>query len=467
MGAKLLNAVAQKAADAAGDGTTTATILAAAIFQQGLRLVEAGADPMSLKRGIDKGVQAAVAKLSTIKRKVSSKAEIAAVATIAANNDPVIGAILADAFEKVGKDGAITIEDGRGMETTLEVKEGMTFDRGYASPAFVTDPGNHLAVLEDCCVLIHEGPITEVRDLIAFMAKIAATGKPLLIIAEDFGPHPMAAMVMNHLKGKIKVCAVKAPGFGSRRLALLQDIAIFTGGTALTADLGMTLAGSWGEPMGIASTVRVESGTTTIIGGNGRQADVLAHCNMLRYKRQQAHAEYEKEKITERLAKLTGGVAIIHVGAATEAEMRQTKARVEDALHATRSAVAGGIVAGGGSALLSCADHVKEVAALLVGDEHAGAWIVAGALETPLRTIAVNGGQEGAVVVDDVLIMQADHQGCENAGYDANNPEFIEQDMFVAGIIDPFQVTVAALEAAASVAGLLLTTDVAITQDRG
>jgi chaperonin GroEL len=458
MGAKLVNAAAQKTCDAAGDGTTTCVILAAAIFQEGLRLVEAGFDPVALKRGIDKGVLAAVARLSDIKRKVAAKREIASVAALAANNDPAIGALLTAAFERVGKDGAITIEDGHGLDSTLEVKEGMTFDRGWASPAFVTEPTNHLAVLEDCFVLVHEAPLHDVRDLVSFLAKLA--GRSLLIVAEDFGKEPMAALVMNHLKGKIKVCAVRAPQFGVRRRASLVDLAVLTGGTAVTEDMGQKLAALHIEHVGRAKLARVEKDSCVIINTTEKEA-VTQHCNRLRRGIAAAHSEYEKEKLTERIAKLTGGVAIVKVGGATEMEMRQTKARIEDALHAARSAVSGGIVAGGGAALLRCTKAVESLAIMLDDAERAGAYTVARALAAPLRQIAANSGVEAAVVLDG---FERFSEAYPDVAFDANTKNYV--DAFMAGIIDPFEVSRAALEAAASVAGLLLTTDLALTQER-
>src|SRR5919201_339912 len=373
MGAKLVNAVAQKTSDVAGDGTTTATILALAIYQEGLRNITAGANPMAVKRGIDKAVDAAVKHLDGMSKKLSKKEEMEQVASISANNDPTIGKLMADAFEKVGKDGVITVEEGKTSETTLEFVEGMQFDKGYISPYFITNPTEMKAELEDAYILIHEKKIANVRDLLPLLEKISQSGKPLLIIAEDVESEALAALVVNKLRGILNVCAVKAPGFGDRRKAMLGDIATLTGGQFISEDLGIKLENVQLEQLGRAKTVRVEKESTTLISGAGKKPDIQKRIEQIRAQMEQTESEYDKEKFSERLAKLTGGVAIIRVGAATEAEMKQKKGRVEDALHATRAAVAEGILPGGGVALLRCVPAVEAVAKTLEGDERFGA----------------------------------------------------------------------------------------------
>ena len=457
MGAKLVNAVAQKTSDVAGDGTTTATILALAIYQEGLRNITAGANPMAIKRGVDKAVDKVVEYLNSISRKVTKKEEMEQVASISANNDPAIGKLMADAFEKVGKDGVITVEEGKTSETTLEFVEGMQFDKGYISPYFITNPTEITAELEDAYILIHEKKLSNVRDMLPLLEKVAQAGKPLLIIAEDVESEALAALVVNRLRGVLQVCAVKAPGFGDRRKAILQDIAILTGGTFISEDLGIKLENVTLEQLGRAKTVRVEKENCTIISGAGKKADIQKRIEQIRTQMEQTDSEYDKEKFSERLAKLTGGVAIIKVGAATEADMKQKKGRVEDALHATRAAVAEGILPGGGVALVRAIPNVEALAGKLKGDEKLGAEIVARALEKPIRTIAENSGQDGAVVADEIS-----QQKNTSVGYNANTGEYV--DMFKAGIVDPTKVTRSALQNAASIAGLMLTTEVLVTK---
>src|SRR5947207_2188150 len=429
MGAKLVNSVAQKTSDVAGDGTTTATILALSIYQEGLRNITAGANPMAVKRGIDKAVEVVVKSLESQSKKLSKKEEMEQVASISANNDPTIGKLMADAFEKVGKDGVITVEEGKTSETTLEFVEGMQFDKGYISPYFITDATEMKAELEDCYILIHEKKLANVRDMLPLLEKVAQTGKPLLIIAEDVESEALAALVINKLRNILQVCAVKAPGFGDRRKAMMGDIATLTGGQFVSEDLGIKLENV--DPavhLGTADRVSVDKENCTIICEklDKKRKDAIAQrVQMIRTQMEQTESEYDKEKFSERLAKLVGGVAIIKVGAATEAEMKQTKGRVEDALHATRAAVAEGIVPGGGVALLRCVPVVEELAAKLRGDERLGAEIVARALEKPVRTIAANCGTDGAVVADEVMTRGEKHV---NVGYNANTGEY--EDMF-------------------------------------
>jgi chaperonin GroEL len=456
MGAKLVNAVAQKTSDVAGDGTTTATILALSIYQEGLRNITAGANPMAVKRGIDKAVEAAVNQLESVSKKLSKKEEMEQVASISANNDPVIGKLMADAFEKVGKDGVITVEEGKTSETTLDFVEGMQFDKGYISPYFVTNPTEMKCELEDPYILIYEKKLSNVRDMLPLLEKVAQAAKPLLIIAEDVESEALAALVVNRLRGILQVCAVKAPGFGDRRKAMLGDIAVLTGGQFISEDLGLKLENITLDQLGTAKTVRVEKENTTIISGAGKKQNIQKRIEQIRAQMEQTESEYDKEKFSERLAKLTGGVAIIRVGAATEADMKQKKGRVEDALHATRAAVAEGILPGGGVAPIRAIPAVEALADKLKGDEKAGAEIVARALEKPIRTIAENSGADGAVVADEIK------QQKSNVGYNANTGEYV--DMFKAGIVDPTKVTRSALQNAASIAGLMLTTEVMITK---
>jgi chaperonin GroEL len=463
MGAKLVNAVAQKTSDTAGDGTTTATVLALAVYQEGLRHTVVGGNPMGVKRGIDKAVAAAVEYLDgELSKKLSKKEEMEQVAAISANNDPVIGKLMADAFEKVGKDGVITVEEGKTSETTLEFVEGMQFDKGYISPYFAAGSADLTCEMENPLILILEKKLANVRELLPILEKVAQVRKPLLIIAEDVESEALAMLVVNKLRGLLDICAVKAPGFGDRRKAMLGDIATLTGGTFVSEDLGVKLENVAIEHLGTADRVTVEKENTTIICeklDKKRQQAIEARVQMIRTQMDQTESSYDKEKFTERLAKLVGGVAIIRVGAATEAEMKQTKGRVEDALHATRAAVAEGIVPGGGTALLRCVPVVERVAEKLKGDERTGAEIVARALAKPCRTIAENCGVDGAVVADEVSI-----RGEKNAsiGYNANTGEYV--DMYKAGIIDPLVVTKSALTNAASIAGLMLTTEVMITK---
>jgi chaperonin GroEL len=479
MGAKLVNAVAQKTSDTAGDGTTTATILALAIYQEGLRNITAGANPMAVKRGIDKAVNAAVKYLEdNLTRKVSTKEEMKQVASISANNDPEIGQKMADAFEKVGRDGVITVEEGKTSTTEHEFVEGMQFDKGYISPYFVVNTPELRWEQNDVYVLLFEKKLANVREMLPLLEKVAQAGKPLLIVAEDVESEALAVLVVNRLRGYLEVCAVKAPGFGDRRKAMMEDIAVLTGGTFVSEDRGIALdsmdepspqeaaRGARPEPkvfalLGRADQVIVDKETTTIIVDPDEQREeaIKARVQTIRTQMNQTESEYDKEKFSERLAKLVGGVAIIKVGASTEAEMKQTKGRVEDALHATRAAVAEGIVPGGGVALLRCIPTVEALEDKLKGDERIGAEIVARALSKPIRTIAENGGSDGAVVADEVTT-----RGEKNAsvGYNANTGEY--EDMFKAGVIDPLRVTRSALQNAASIAGLMLTTEVMITR---
>ena len=457
MGAKLVNAVAQKTSDIAGDGTTTATILALSIYQEGLRNITAGANPMAIRRGIDKAVAAVVENLNEISKPMKSSAELAQVAAISANNDMVIGQLMADAFEKVGKDGVITVEEGKTAETTLDFVDGMQFDKGYVSPYFINTE-DMTCELEDPIILIYEKKVNNVRDLLPLLEKASATGKPLLIIAEDVESEALAALVINKLRGILNVCAVKAPGFGDRRKAMLGDIAVLTGGQFISEDLGITLESVELEMLGNAKMVRIERENCTIISGKGDKASIQKRIEQIRAQMGQTESEYDKEKFSERLAKLTGGVAIVRVGGTTEAEMKQTKGRVEDALHATRAAVADGIVPGGGTALLRCIGAAEKVSEKLKGDERLGAEIITRALEKPIRIIAQNSGVDGAVVAAEILSRDAK----PNFGYNANTGEYV--DMFKEGIIDPTRVTKSALQNAASIAGLMLTTEVMITK---
>jgi chaperonin GroEL len=459
MGAKLVNAVAQKTSDVAGDGTTTATILALSIYQEGLRNITAGANPMSVKRGIDKAVDAAVAHLESFSKKLSKKEEMEQVASISANNDPIIGKLMADAFEKVGKDGVITVEEGKTADTSLDFVVGMQFDKGYISPYFINNPTEMKCEMEDVYILIYEKKLSNVRDMLPLLEKVAQAAKPLLIIAEDVESEALAALVVNRLRGVLNVCAVKAPGFGDRRKALLGDIATLTAGQFISEDLGLKLENITLDQLGRAKTVRVEKENCTIIEGSGKKQAITERIKQIRAQMDQTESEYDKEKFSERLAKLTGGVAIIRVGAATEADMKQKKGRVEDALHATRAAVAEGILPGGGTALIRCIPVIDKLADSLKGDEKAGAEIVARALEKPVRTLGENSGQDGAVIADEV---KQRSEKSPNIGYNANTGEYV--DMYKAGIVDPTKVTRSALQNASSIAGLMLTTEVMITK---
>ena len=462
MGAKLVNAVAQKTSDVAGDGTTTATVLALSVYQEGLRNITAGANPTAVKRGIDKAVAAATEHLESLARKLTKKEEMEQVASISANNDPVIGKLMADAFEKVGKDGVITVEEGKTSETVLEFVEGMQFDKGYISPYFAAGNPDLKCELDNPLILICEKKLSNVRDMLPLLEKVHQAGKPLVIIAEDVESEALAMLVVNKLRGLLNIVAVKAPGFGDRRKAMLQDIAVLTGGTFISEDLGTKLENVAVEQLGTADQVVVDKENTTIICSKldkKREKAIQDRVSEIRTLMDKTESTYDKEKFTERLAKLVGGVAIIKVGAATEAEMKQTKGRVEDALHATRAALAEGIVAGGGTALIRCVDVVEKLAEKLKGDERIGAEIVARAIVKPIRIIAENCGVDGAVIADEVLLRG---EKSPNIGYDANTGDYV--DMFKAGIIDPLVVTKSALSNAASIAGLMLTTEVMITK---
>lgn len=456
MGAKLVNEVASKTSDAAGDGTTTATILAEAIFKEGIKSITAGANPIALKRGIDRAVELVVEEIQKLSKPVKGRVEIAQVGTISANNDSFIGNLLADAMEKVGKDGVITVEDARGVETRLDVVEGMQFDKGYISPYFVTNPQKMLVEFEDPYILIHEKKISALKELIPLLEKISASGKPLLIIADDVEGEALAAMVVNKLRGVLQCCAVKAPGFGDRRKAMLEDIAILIKGRAVTEDLGVKLETLDIPDLGRAKKVTVDKDKTTVVGGEGKKTDIQARITQIRNQAEASTSDYDKEKLQERLAKLTGGVAVIKVGAATEAEMNEKKARVEDALHATRAAVEEGIIPGGGVAYIRTIPALQEARKKFRGDEKLGLDIIIKALESPMRQIATNTGENGAVVVEDVK------GKATNVGFDANTLQYV--DMVKAGIIDPTKVTRVALQSAASVAGLLLTTETMVTE---
>jgi len=441
MGAKLVNVVASKTSDTAGDGTTTATILARAIFREGLRTVTVGANPTTVRRGIEKAVEAAVNELTKLSRPVSKKEEIAQVGTISANNDPTIGNLLADAVEKVGRDGVITVEEGKTGSTQLEFVEGMQFDKGYLSPYFVTSPTTMEAILDDALILLHE--------------KVAQSGKPLIIIAEDVEGEALATLVVNKLRGILNICAVKAPGFGDRRKAMLGDMAILTGGTVISEDLGIKLESLTLDQLGHAKQIKVNKDSTTIIQGAGTREAINKRVEQLRRQINDTESEYDKEKFQERLAKISGGVALISVGAATEAEMKEVKARVEDALHATRAAADEGIVPGGGVALIRVIPAVQQLADTLTGDEKIGAAIILRALEEPIRHIASNSGHDGGVIADELKSRTG------SIGFNANTAEYV--DMFAAGIVDPTKVTRCALQNAASISALMLTTEAMIT----
>jgi len=455
MGAKLVNEVASKTSDIAGDGTTTATVLARAIFREGVRNVTAGSNPSAVRRGIEKAVAAAVERLGELARKVESAEEIAQVGSISANNDRSIGDLIAQALEKVGKDGVITVEEGKTTETTVRFVDGMQFDKGFVSPYFINKPAEMECQLDDAVILIHEKKISNLRDLLPLLEKVAQAGKPLLIIAEDVDGDALTALVVNKLQGVLKVCACKAPGFGDRRKAMLADIATLTGGTLISEDLGLKLESLDLSHLGRAKRIAVDKSETTIVQGGGKTDAVQARVQQIRTQIESTESEYDREKLQERLAKLTGGVAIVSVGAGTEVEMKQKKARVEDALHATRAAVEEGIVAGGGVALLRCREAVEKARSQAKGDEKIGVDIILHALEAPIRQIAENGGIDGAVVADEVVGKPL------NMGYDANKGEYV--DMFKAGIIDPVKVVRVALTNAASIAGLLLTTEALVT----
>jgi len=452
MGAQMVREVASKTSDVAGDGTTTATLLAQAIFREGVRTVAAGASPMALKRGIDSAVEAAVAEIKRLSREVKGDM-IAQVGTISANTDKQVGSIIAEAMKKVGKDGVITVEESKTMETTLEVVEGMLFDRGYLSPYFVTDPARMECVLDDALILIHEKKISSMKDLLPLLEQTAKAGKPLLIIAEDVEGEALATLVVNKLRGTLKCAAVKAPGFGDRRKAMLEDVAVLTGGKAITEDLGLKLEKLTLEDLGSAKKVIIDKDNTTIIGGAGKPSEIPSRIKQLRMQIEEATSDYDKEKLQERVAKLVGGVAVIKVGAATEMELKEKQARVEDAMHATRAAVEEGIVPGGGTAYLRCIPVLEKLK--LHDDEATGVNIVRRALEEPIRQIAQNAGHEGALIVGRVRESKG-----ENFGFNAETGEF--EDMIKAGVIDPAKVTRLALQNAASVVSLMLTTEVLI-----
>ena len=453
MGAQMVKEVASKTSDSAGDGTTTATVLAEGIYREGLKNVTAGANPVYLKRGIDKAVAAAVAELARVSKKVNDREEIRQVATVSANWDETIVNIIADAMDKVGKDGTITVEEAKSIETTLEVVEGMQFDKGYLSPYFVTNAESQEVVLEDAHVLIHEKKISNLQEMLPLLQVIAKSGKPLLIIAEEVEGEALAALVVNKIRGTLNVCAVKAPGFGDRRKAMLEDIAILTGGKCITEDLGLKLENLTLADLGKAKRITVDKENTTIVEGGGKTSEIQGRVKQLRRQIDETTSDYDREKLQERLAKLAGGIAVINVGASTEVEMKEKKARVEDALHATRAAVEEGIVAGGGVALLRT---IKAIEALkLEGDEAFGAQIVRRAIEHPIRALCANAGVDGGVVVKEVLSSKG------NIGYNVATDEF--EDLVKAGVVDPTKVTRTALQNAASIAGLLLTTECMIT----
>jgi chaperonin GroEL len=453
LGAQMVKEVATKTQDVAGDGTTTATILAQAIIAEGLKNVTAGANPMYIKKGIQKATEAVVEEIKRKTKKIKTKEEKASVATISANNDPEIGGLLAEALDRVGDDGVITVEEARGMETTTEVVEGMQFDRGYLSPYFVTNPERMEVVLEDAVILIHDKKIASMKDLLPILEKVAQMGRPFLIIAEDIEGEALATLVVNKLRGTLQVCAVKAPGFGDRRKAMLEDIATLTGGRVVSEEAGFKLENATVADLGKAKRVTIDKDNTTVVEGAGKAADIKSRVGQIRRQIEDTTSEYDKEKLQERLAKLAGGVAVISVGAATEVEMKEKKARVEDALAATRAAVEEGIVAGGGITLLRAAKVLDKLT--LEGDAQIGVNIVRRALEAPLRQVALNAGAEGSLIVEHVLKQP------ENIGYDAATGEYV--DMFKAGIVDPTKVTRSALQNAASVAGMLLTTEVVVT----
>ena len=454
MGAQLVREVASKTSDMAGDGTTTATVLAEAIYREGLKNVTAGANPTSLQRGIQKAVEAIVAELGKISKKVKDRTEIAQVATVSANWDSAIGDIIADAMDKVGKDGTITVEEAKSIETTLAVVEGMQFDKGYISPYFVTNSESMEAILESPYILLHEKKISSLKDILPLLEKVAKTGKPLLIISEDVEGEALATLVVNKLRGTLQIAAVKAPGFGDRRKAMMEDIAVLTGGRLITEDLGLKLENLGLEDLGKAKRITIDKENTTIVEGSGKQADIQGRVSQIRRQIEETTSDYDREKLQERLAKLAGGVAVIHVGAATETEMKEKKARVEDALHATRAAVEEGIVPGGGVALIRAQKVIEKLD--LHGDETIGAAIVSRAIEAPLRQLADNAGLEGALIVSEAKR----RKGAE--GLNIATGEWI--DLVKAGVVDPTKVTRSALQHAASISGLLLTTEAIVTE---
>ena len=454
MGAQMVREVASKTSDVAGDGTTTATILTEAIFKEGLKNVTAGANPMSLKRGVEKSVKVVVDELKKMSKEVTDRTEIAQVGTISANNDKAIGDLIAEAMEKVGKDGVITVEEAKGTETTLEVVEGMQFDRGYLSPYFVTNADTMEAVLEEPLILIHDKKISSMKDLLPVLEKVAQMGKPLLVIAEDVEGEALATLVVNKLRGTLKVAAVKAPGFGDRRKAMLEDIAVLTGGSVISEEKGFKLENANVNDLGKAKRVTIDKDNTTIVEGSGATENIKARINQIKKQIEESTSDYDKEKLQERLAKLSGGVAVINVGASTETEMKERKARVEDALHATRAAVEEGILPGGGVAYLRALPALDKIKA--EGDEKIGVAIIKKALEHPIRQIAENAGIEGSIVLNKVK------EGKDGFGFNAEKEEY--EDLMSAGVIDPTKVSRAALENAASIASLLITTEALVTE---
>ncbi len=454
MGAQLVREVASKTSDDAGDGTTTATVLAEIVYREGLRSVTAGSNPMAIKRGVEKAVEVVVEELKKISKKVSDRSEIAAVATISANNDSTIGEKIAEAMDKVGKDGTITVEEAKGIETYLKVVEGMQFDKGYLSPYFVTDADSMEAVLEDCYILLHEKKISSLKELLPLLEKVAKTGRPLLIVAEEVEGEALATLVVNKIRGTLRGCAVKAPGFGDRRKAMMEDIAVLTGGRMISEDLGIKLENIGLDDLGKAKRVVVERENTTIIEGAGAASDIQGRISQIKKQIDDTTSDYDREKLQERLAKLAGGVAIVNVGAATETEMKEKKARVEDALHATRAAVEEGIVPGGGVAFLRCLDALEKVKA--TGDEKIGVRIIKRALQEPARKLAENAGQEGSLVVQEILKGKGDY------GFDVDSLKY--GSLFAAKIIDPTKVTRTSLQNASSIASLMLTTECLITE---
>ena len=454
MGAQMVREVASKTSDAAGDGTTTATVLAEAIYREGLKYVTSGASPINIQRGINKAVAAAVEHLAKISKKVKDKEEIKQVATVSANWDTTIGEIIADAMDKVGKDGTITVEEAKSIETTLDVVEGMQFDKGYSSPYFVTSAETMEAKLEDAYILNYEKKISSLKDLLPILEKVAKTSKPLLIIAEEVEGEALATLVVNKLRGTINVCAVKAPGFGDRRKSMMEDIAVLTGGKCITEDLGIKLESIGLEDLGRAKSIVVDKENTTIVEGYGKSSEIQGRVNQIRRQIEETTSDYDREKLQERLAKLAGGVAVINVGAATETEMKEKKARVEDALHATRAAVEEGLVAGGGVALIRCISAIEAVKGDN-DDEKIGVDIIKRAVEGPLRSLAANAGVEGSLIVQEVKKRKG------NEGYNVATGEY--EDLVKAGVVDPKKVTRSALQNAASIAGLLLTTECLIT----
>ena len=456
MGARMVNEVASKTSDVAGDGTTTATVLAEAIYTEGLKALATGANPMRLRHGIDLAVAASVTRFKEISREVKEDEQIAQVGAISANHDQEIGDLLSEAMSKAGKDGVISVEEAQGIETTLDVVDGLQFDKGFLSPYFINTPASMTCELEDPYILLHEKKISNLRDFLPLLESVLQQGRPLLVIAEDIEGEALAALVINRLRGSLKVCAVKAPGFGERRKAMLEDMAVLTGGQVITEDVGVKLESATLDMLGTAKRVVVDKDSTTVVDGGGEGSAIKARCEQIKVQAEQSSSDYDREKLEERLAKLSGGVAVVKVGAATETEMKEKKARVEDALHATRAAVEEGIVPGGGVTPIRAIPSVDAVIKSLSDtDEILGARIVRKALEAPLRQIAENTGQNGGVIIEEVLGLD------DSKGYDALNNEFV--DMFSAGIVDPTKVTRSALENAASVASLMLTTETLIT----